>query len=616
MDGMTRMKIMLPPPHEEAFGPGWTDVWTRDAIDSDQSVIDEIWIEDVYRTRGLDKSGWQDIGRGPIIDAGANIGAFSLLCLSYHARQVIAIEPSPANLAILSANVGAKDKVQLRTAALTGDGRPVKLSGEGGGTRLDDAGLVEVESITLASILEPLSKVAFLKCLDAETRVATRRGALRLIELIPGDEVWRDGRWRLVEAVIRSPRRAGIEVATDGGRKLRLTPEHRLWADGAWRRADSFIIGTCLSTGPESPGELPLQRCAWPPAHRATRTGIAPDFANAPDAPSVEITERWGRFLGLFAGDGSCSAKGRVAIACDGQDADLIASIMEDVRAMGLAPGTEAVTTRNGQVLRRRVVYVPSVQLVRFLVSLGVADWSTPDARYPRRIVCVPEVIWRSPRGVIAQFLAGLFEADGSVSHRGVVSLTSKDGDFLSDVQQLLGMFGVEAVVSKQRASQRGSYSDRVYWSVRLRRAAMDVFAKEIRFLSLRKNAILDAVVARPWGPRVQHPRWQERITELRPCELDPVDIAVDGSVFMARGFVSHNCDIEGAEYEVILNTPHAELAKVDRIAMEWHSSAMMEGGAMPPLGAMLEWLAETHSLDCVGRASVGGMLFANSYSS
>lgn len=162
MDGLTKVKVQLPYPHSGEFGPGWCDVWTRDAVGSDQSVIDEIFIEDVYRIRGLDKSGWADPGRGPVIDAGANIGGFSLAALAYHAREVIAIEPSPPNLAVLQANLAGRARVL--TTALTGDGRPVKLSGEGGGTRIDaEQGVVEVESVTLRSLLEPLNKVAFLK---------------------------------------------------------------------------------------------------------------------------------------------------------------------------------------------------------------------------------------------------------------------------------------------------------------------------------------------------------------------------------------------------------------------------------------------------------------------
>jgi hypothetical protein len=387
----------------------------------------------------------------------------------------------------------------------------------------------------------PLSAQAFnyAKCLDFDMRVSTRRGILPIGEIVPGDQVWRDGRWRDVEAVRHETPTPGVEIVTDAGRVLRLTRDHRLMVDGTWTRAGAITAGQVVATTPDAPSEGALVRAPWPADGRRTRGGSAPDFTAAPDAPHVEVTARWGRILGLFAGDGCCTGKTSVSFACDGQDGDLIATLTDDLRAVGLAPTTEIVTTFGGAVLRRRNVRVASAHLTRFLVSLGMAEWRA-DGMKAKRVVAVPETIWRSPRGVVAAFLSGLFEADGSAYGAGL-ALSTVHLTFARDVQRLLAALGIEATVRPHHGANA--------WVVGLRRAAADVFAKDVGFLSARKQARLAVITAKPHSNAYRPQRWQETVAEVRECWVTPVDIQVDGEVYAAAGFVSHNSWIKGLEY-------------------------------------------------------------------
>jgi FkbM family methyltransferase len=71
--------------------------------------------------------------------------------------------------------------------------------------------------------------------------------------------------------------------------------------------------------------------------------------------------------------------------------------------------------------------------------------------------------------------------------------------------------------------------------------------------------------------------------------------------------------DVEGAEADVLLSTPHAQLAKCDRIMAEMHGPPMCAHVERPRWGEIVEWLAETHSPSLIGRPSEGGgMLFAH----
>jgi hypothetical protein len=383
--------------------------------------------------------------------------------------------------------------------------------------------------------LAPLADTEFnrSKCLDAETRIATDRGILRIADIVQGDQVWH-GEWRKVEATETQPERDGLEIATESGRCIRLSREHRLWETAAgWTAARDLAVGDELSLAPDSIGASEIQLAPWPADSRMTRG--AKDwtaFADSIDGPMLAITPRWGRLLGLFAGDG-CATGTHVVISCDGQDQDLIDLISDDWRAVGLWPATQAVKTWGGEPLRRRSVDVASAHLIRFMRNLGLVRNDSV-----RRIITVPEIIWRSPESVVSAYLAGLFEADGSLT-RTSVTFSTKYHEFALQVQRLLVAFGIESTVRSTLTTAGGKRFES--WRLRTRRAGSDIFAERIGFLSERKQAKLAALAARPHSNAYRHARWRDRIVEITSCRITPVDIQVDQEAFAAAGFLSHN---------------------------------------------------------------------------
>lgn len=73
----------------------------RPDVPSDEVVWDEIWREDVYRLRSeMLRPG------GLVVDVGANVGAFTLLCLAVQPHlHVVVIEPEHRNLEVLRENI-------------------------------------------------------------------------------------------------------------------------------------------------------------------------------------------------------------------------------------------------------------------------------------------------------------------------------------------------------------------------------------------------------------------------------------------------------------------------------------------------------------------------------
>lgn len=401
--------------------------------------------------------------------------------------------------------------------------------------------------------IAPLAPTIFnrSKCVDSGMRVCTDRGVYAAGDLQVGMRVWRNG-WRRIQAVEHGPARAGLLITLGDGYQLRLTPEHRMLRGDQWVRADALAVGDRLVMEAESVGPTEPVRARWPADSRMSRAGRTGEdpfdpgaFLVAEDGPKVEITPRWARLLGAYTGDGSVGQATKVTISCDGQDQDWIDLIMADFRACGLNSRTEQITTFDGVVLRRRGVTVASAHLLRVLESWGLTR--PRESGKPIRVVRVPEVIWRSPRDVIAEYLAGLFEADGHCTGNGV-SIVSKDEQLIRDVQRLLLLFGITAVVRRRdHRAQNGSGG--WYWHCTLRRAEADVFAKEIGFRSQRKSARLAEITGRPHSNRYRPMEWSREIVSIEPCTVDPIDIQVEGSTFVLAGFVSHNSGLKALEY-------------------------------------------------------------------
>lgn len=187
---------------------------------------------------------------------------------------------------------------------------------------------------------------------------------------------------------------------------------------------------------------------------------------------------------------------------------------------------------------------------------------------------CIPDVIWRSPPSVGAAYLSGLFEADGS--GKDGIGFCTKSETLARDVQRLLLTYGIQSTLKIGENTQKAGVV-RWYWSVSLSADAGDVFCEKIGFMSQRKCAKTTghraSMASRRGTGSGGHNRvrnrvtWSETVIAKRPTLLMPVDIQVDGEVFAAAGFVSHNsalkmCELAAAGVPVVASkTPEHEWA-------------------------------------------------------
>ena len=400
------------------------------------------------------------------------------------------------------------------------------------------------------------------KCLDFSTLVPTKVGLMPIGDIREGDSVWRNG-WKRVECVNMEPKTKGFEIETEYGNRILLSLNHRLLVNGEWKEASRMKVGDRLLMSRSETQQGEYQMTPWPSQSRASRKGVAHDgwWVEADSGPRILIDERWGRLLGVFAGDGCCY-KTSVSIHCDGIDEDWIDALVEDFRNVGMDALTENHTMYDGTKMRRRSVRVANSNLQRFLEHVGVVANG-------KRVVCVPKVIFRSPRSVIREFISAYFEADGTCGNSGV-SATSKDEGMLRDIQQLLLLFGITSrLTSRVGHCQTGGGG--IYWKLSLRRKESDLFASNIGFKSTRKGEALRRLVSGKHSNACLKTGWEPKIVAIREASVDPVDIQVEGEAFIAAGIVSHNSSIKWLE-ATLIGVP------VVASAMEPYASVIEDG--------------------------------------
>jgi len=405
----------------------------------------------------------------------------------------------------------------------------------------------------------PLNDIKFneAKCVSYDTLIPTSNGVKKACDIVIEDKVLTcSGEYKVVQEVDHTPSRMGYKITTNTGRHISITPEHRMWVNDSWVEAKDIKVGDkMLSSKMENFNKnASYVEVNWPTESRVTRSGKTIDMDLVESGPKLKINETWGRILGIYSGDGSCSGKTSITISCDGQDADFIDLIIRDFEKCGFSPTTEKVTTYDGIETRKRSVRVSSSNLTKTLVSIGVAEWRSSNFRskYAKRIVTVPDIIFQSPKSVIKEFLSGIFETDGTIENSGV-SVTTIHENFAKQIQLMLSIFGIQSKIKSGISTyiyKKEKRFGKRYYKISLNRASSDIFQKEINFLSKRKIDKLQILSNKKHSNAYKPMTWiEEVVSKEEEMIINPVDIQVDGEEYIANGLRSHNSFIKGLEY-------------------------------------------------------------------
>lgn len=289
-------------------------------------------------------------------------------------------------------------------------------------------------------------------CLHPDTLVHTDRGTLRLGELVdPYHYGWQehqlkvatDEGWKDSTQSYNNGNANTLKVLLDNGQHIQGTANHKLKvmrADGRreWLRLeqlqpDDYIIQV-LDQHTGSP--VTLSPLAEASLHHNTKKIRTPEV----------LSERLAFFLGYLWGDGFISDN-RIGYAVAHGSAMMTETPKLFAELFGLEMRQEQKNDEKSVTFVTR-----SRALTDWLAQNGLHKGKAPSLNLPR-------AIRQAPRPVVAAFLRGLFEADGSINS-GYASLSSASKQLLEDVAVMLAGLGIPSRLRRVESSP-ARYSDK-----------------------------------------------------------------------------------------------------------------------------------------------------------
>lgn len=356
-------------------------------------------------------------------------------------------------------------------------------------------------------------------CVTRETRVSTERGILQIAEALNCKRT-ESG---VISSATIQPKSEIYLLETKAGRTLRGTPDHPIHTPLGFTLLSDLVPNQKITLRPPmfSEREKVVSWCD-PPLLENT----------------IRITPEFGRFVGYFMGDGSWY-KGSISVVCDAKDEDVIKDVSYLYTKFLGEPHLRNISKVQGRkgAVEVRKSCKDSYKSFKILGLINTADCLSNF----RREICVPEIIFQSPKEVIKEFLRGLFESDGSSTKEGTVRIASSKQKFMQEVQLLLLGFGITSKVS---SNPKKSGCGNVYpcWMLILTQAESERFFNEIGFVGKRKSSMKTASSSRIGRPRNEI----EFIDEVKSVTKDGYEVVYDFTVepdhvFSANGILTHN---------------------------------------------------------------------------
>ena len=347
-----------------------------------------------------------------------------------------------------------------------------------------------IEAIQNKDVVFGIGVAGTGKCIAGDSLLLTDRG---VIEIGAFGEALRKDEYAPVELMVHGTK--GIEpashvysggesdtlqITTRLGYSIETTPEHPLLTLGAqgaleWKRADELHEDDVVA----------LQR-----GQRLFGKETAVSFKYAPSsshdhsskAVSVErIDEKLAYMMGVLTGDGCLTFRHRIILSS--ADKTIVAAFYEMALRFGLH------VFRNGGD-RPYDYIIASSQLYQLLADLGMSTGKASTK-------CIARSILAAPEEIVAAFMRGLFDADGTVEKRdGLVSLSSVSEKLIRQTQIVLLNFGIVAA----KTIKRGRYQGRQHLSHLLTIAGAEAerFHELIGFALERKRARRQSKRANP----------------------------------------------------------------------------------------------------------------------
>jgi len=294
------------------------------------------------------------------------------------------------------------------------------------------------------------------KCLSREALVLTSNGMIEIGALVSGTRTGEAVSTSLVIHGLEGPETAThvydggesdtLRIRTRLGYTIETTPEHPLLvldATGqiAWRRADQLRLGDVVTLQRDQHFFGDKVGLGWTAQRH-------PNDRSSRPVTLETLDDDFAYILGLIVGDGCLTARNRVIVSS--ADPEVVAAFHGLAARLGLHVFPNFA--------RRHDYVIASSQLYSLLEHVGLSLGTARTKRIPRALLAAPEPM-------VAAFLSGLFDADGTVDRRdGTITFSTVSLTLARQVQTVLLNFGIVAA----RAIKRGRYLGRPHISQRL----------------------------------------------------------------------------------------------------------------------------------------------------
>jgi S-adenosylmethionine synthetase len=224
----------------------------------------------------------------------------------------------------------------------------------------------------------------------------------------------------------------------------------------------------------------------------------------------TSLTEDYAYLLGLLIGDGNCMMEGGIAIC-----------VCEEEQKLNIQNLYKKLFGKEGKIFGHWAFF-GGVELRAYLEYLGLKKQRSWQKE-------IPVSIFESESKVVAAFLRGLFDTDGTIRKTGRsnnsldIKLSTTSFDLAIGVQQFLLNFGI--VSNIQKVDSEGKISEirgrkvtshRALYHVRIKGyEGVNLFKQHIGFGLSRKKLILDSINFNLKEDRLKIPNQKERIRKL-----------------------------------------------------------------------------------------------------
>ena len=230
---------------------------------------------------------------------------------------------------------------------------------------------------------------------------------------------------------------------------------------------------------------------------------------NSFEFPKI-VTEDYSYLMGLLIGDGNCMMDGAIAIC-----------VCEEEQNNNVQELYRKLFGRSGKIFGHWA-YFGGVELREFLKYLGLEKSRSWQKN-------VPHSIFKSQRNVMAAFLRGLFDTDGTTRKTGRnnnsadIKLATTSLTLATEVQQLLLNFSIISNIQTVNIAGKVSeikgrklISRRTLYHVKIKGfESVKTFKEEIGFGLMRKMNILNSVKLSEKTDKITIPNQRERIRRL-----------------------------------------------------------------------------------------------------